>query len=630
MTRRQTIKTRTLMGAIAAVALLPLVLLLWVGWRLLEQDRTLAGQQVAQRVERAADIVTAALERAVSASDQRMAAGAGDWAEGAVVLRVARGRLEATPRGRLAWVPVAAPLPQASEAVFAQGEEFEFRKGDVKSAALFYRELTKTSDPGVRAGAGIRLARVLRGQGRREEALAAYTAMEDLDRAAIDRVPASLVALHAGSELLQEMGRPADAQEYARRLEEGLRSGRWLLTRAQYRLYAKEGDRERETLAAAAGLLWERWNQRGPEAAGRATIHVDRERLVVLWRVSGPEVRALLATRQFVESQWIPAARTAAAEQQVRFALIDQDGAAVYGSWPPDRNPAATRRPGEASLPWSVVVASANPAGEFAQLATRRRLFTAGFLLLAVLAVAAALFTVRALSREFRVSRLQSDFVAAVSHEFRTPLTSLRQFTDMLREGRELSEERKRLCYEAQSRATERLTRLVESLLDFGRLEAGAQPYRFEPCDGEQLVRRVVREFGAEAEPAGYRVEFTGAGPAPLEADSEALGRALWNLLDNAVKYSPDRHTVEVALERADGQVAISVRDHGLGIPPREREAIFTRFRRGEQAARLGIKGTGIGLAMVDHIVKAHRGRVAVESEPGVGSRFTILLPARD
>jgi signal transduction histidine kinase len=610
------------MGPLAAVALLPLGLLLWVGWRLLEQDRALAGQQVTQRIERAADIVVAALARAVSASEARLAAGAGDWGEGAVVVRFAGGgRVEAAPRGRLAWQPVAAPLEEASAAAFAQGEEFEFQKRDLKSAALFYRELAKSPAPGVRAGAGIRLARVLRGQGQLEEALAAYSAMNDLDGASVDRVPAALVALHASAELLAEMGRPTEARQHAQRLDEGLRAGRWLLTRPVYRLYSKQAAPEQEALSTAADQLWQMWNQRLPDAVGRTAIEVNGERLAVLWRVNGGEVRALLATPAYVDSQWLPAARAAAAGQQVQFALLDEDNARGY--------PAAKRRASETSLPWSVVVSSANPAGEFAQLVTRRRLFAGAFLLLALLVVAASLFTVRALNREFEVSRLQSDFVAAVSHEFRTPLTSLRQFTDMLREGREASEERKRLCYDALSRATDRLTRLVESLLDFGRLEAGARPYRLQPCDGEQLVRQVVKEFASEMETAGYQIEFAGQGPAAITADAEALTTALWNLLDNAVKYSPDHRTVEVRLEQNNGLVAISVRDHGLGVPAHEREAIFARFRRGEQAARLGIQGTGIGLAMVDHIVKAHQGRIELESEPGVGSRFTIVLPAR-
>src|SRR5207302_636572 len=130
-------------------------------------------------------------------------------------------------------------------------------------------------------------------------------------------------------------------------------------------------------------------------------------------------------------------------------------------------------------------------------------------------------------SRELAVARLQSDFVAAVSHEFRTPLTSLRQFTDMLRDHGSLTDERRRLCYDAQSRATDRLTRLVESLLDFGRMQAGAQPYRFERRDCTEVVERAVEDFRRDAQAAAYEIEFQGSGAAEMELDSEALSRAI-------------------------------------------------------------------------------------------------------
>src|SRR5262249_13001124 len=156
--------------------------------------------------------------------------------------------------------------------------------------------------------------------------------------------------------------------------------------------------------------------------------------------------------------------------------------------------------------------------------------------------------------------------------------TTLRQFTDRLRENSALDEHCRRVCYEAQSRATDRLTRLVESLLDFGRMEEGAHPYRFEPHDCTDLVSRVVRDFRGEAQAAGFEVEFSGAGPVRIDTDSESLSRAVWNLLDNAVKYSPDSHRVMVGLERRNGSVFISVHDHGIGIPAHERGAIFAKF----------------------------------------------------
>jgi signal transduction histidine kinase len=281
----------------------------------------------------------------------------------------------------------------------------------------------------------------------------------------------------------------------------------------------------------------------------------------------------------------------------------------------------------QAELPWNVLVTSTDTAGDQG-LALRWRLLTTGFLLLVTIAVVASALVLRTVSREMAVARLQSDFVAAVSHEFRTPLTTLRQFTEMLREQPHLDQERRALCYDTQARATDRLTRLVESVLDFGRIEAGAQPYRFELQDGVALVRRVVDDFRGEPQASDWTIAYSGDGAAPLTCDPDALARAVWNLLDNALKYSRPGTCIDVAVRARGGAVRIAVQDRGLGIAPHEQRAIFAKFQRGDEARLRGIRGTGLGLAMVHQIVRAHSGHVDVESAPGAGSTFTIVLPA--
>jgi signal transduction histidine kinase len=279
-------------------------------------------------------------------------------------------------------------------------------------------------------------------------------------------------------------------------------------------------------------------------------------------------------------------------------------------------------------LPWDIALVNANPEAVLNQFAQRRRLMMMGLAMLALLVVAASYFIGRAVSRELAAARLQTDFVSAVSHEFRTPLTSMRQFTEMLVEDESLSPEKRRAFYGAQDRATRRLSRLVESLLDFGRMEAGARPYRLERLDAGRLVRATAEEFKQETNPTNLVMECTvpDEGPA-VKADREALAQAIWNLLDNAVKYSGNSPVVHVEVE-AGNPVAIRVRDQGFGILPSERNRILRKFVRGSSAKACGVKGTGIGLAMVKHIVDAHAGKVLVESEPGKGSTFTILLPS--
>ena len=241
--------------------------------------------------------------------------------------------------------------------------------------------------------------------------------------------------------------------------------------------------------------------------------------------------------------------------------------------------------------------------------------------------LAGSYFVGRAVQREMEVARLQADFVSAVSHEFRSPLATMRQLSELLAAGRVPAEERRQYYYDLLASESRRLQRLVENLLDFGKLEAGA-PYRLEPVDPGALVESVVSEFEAQLSSPGCHIEASGnKGSARMLADPEAVSLALRNLLDNAVKYSPGCPTVWVDWAPQDGRIAIRVRDRGSGIPPEERERIFRKFVRGAAADAGNVKGAGVGLAMVERVVKAHGGEIRVESEPGVGSTFTLLFP---
>jgi len=616
---------------LALVAAVPLLALLWVGWRVLAQGRTLEDQQIRQRVERAADIATAALQRAVEATERRLAEGNKNWPDGAVILTARGDSVQVWPIGRAAYLPVAPRLPELPIAPFAAGEAIEFRQRDLTRAAAVYKDLANLDRPDIRAGALLRLARCLRGTGKQADALPLYARLLDEDGWAFEGMPVSLVARQARCSLMDALRQSDDLRREAAALASDMQRGRWPLTRGAAQLCAQDaarwgvdplpGQSERELLAEGLDALWRRLSQPGTAASGRGSFAVGREESVVaLWKRSGDQISALVATPRFVSSQWLGAIDPVLLEQEVTLKLH---------SGSTGLPPGAVRRADDIGLPWTLTVAGSDPEAERGQYRLRRQLLVSGFLLLAVLIIIASYLIYRATSREFAAARLQSDFVAAVSHEFRTPLTSLRQFTDMLREHKGLSDERRDLCYEAQARSAARLTRLVESLLDFGRMEGGARIYHFEPVICGDLVHRVVEEFREEAQSSGFQFRLAEQDAAEIEADPEAFGRALWNLLDNAMKYSGDSREIEVVVSRSGSSVTIAVRDHGLGIPAHEQTLIFRKFQRGDEAIRLGIKGTGIGLAMVDHIMKAHHGRVEVRSEPGHGSTFTLILPVR-
>jgi len=287
------------------------------------------------------------------------------------------------------------------------------------------------------------------------------------------------------------------------------------------------------------------------------------------------------------------------------------------------------RTASETGLPWTLRATSADPAAETAALAARRGMIVGGLALVGLVLLASAYTIGRAITRELETARLRSDFVAAVSHEFRSPLTAMNQVAELLATGRVANDERRDAYYGLLMRETQRLGRLVENLLDFGRSEAGSREARRESVDLAALARETVEEFQQDASQRGYEIALSGADAALwIDADRDALGRALWNLLDNAVKYSPDCRTVWVSVSRAGSRAGVAVRDAGVGIATGEQDEIFGKFIRGAAARSTGAKGTGLGLALVRHIVDDHGGDIRVSSEPGAGSTFTITLPA--
>ncbi len=632
---------RGLLALIVGVTVIPIATLLWLGAWLLQQDRALEAQQIQQGLDRSADLVVDAVERSLATWEQRLTAGAEALPAGAVSVTIRGDTVGVTPRARVAFLPVAPALPQPPASAFAAGDEAEYRAHDVQAAAAIFLALTRSPDRATRAGGLLRLGLMQQSASQTNAALSTYSALLSFDDVGIVDAPAALVARYLRCRLLEARGRSKELASEAAALLRDLHAARWPLSAPVYWLYVADARRwtattsdamrEEERLAEAVSAFHEKWRA-APRSAqpesGRELLSAGDETIAVLWRWAPDSVSALLATPAFVSQQWLAEAGHVALEQNVTLttSLVLRGGT----STPSPPASAITRTVTETGLPWAISIAPADPATPKAEFVLRRQLLMAGFLLLVTMALSAGYLIVRAVSRELAVARLQSDFVAAVSHEFRTPLTTLRQFTDMLRESAVLTDDRRRLCYDAQSRATDRLTRLVESLLDFGRMEAGAQPYAFEPHDVTTLVGAVVEDFRIDAKAAGYDVRFRGNGAAPVRVDKDAFSRAIWNLLDNAVKYSPGASAVEVDVHRHDDDVVIAVRDHGLGIPAGEQAAIFTKFQRGAEAQSRGIKGTGLGLAMVDLIVKAHHGRIDVESEPGQGSTFSIRIPIQE
>ena len=232
------------------------------------------------------------------------------------------------------------------------------------------------------------------------------------------------------------------------------------------------------------------------------------------------------------------------------------------------------------------------------------------------------------LRREARVSRLQADFVSKVSHELRTPLTSIRLFVESLQLKKVPAAEMD-ACFDVLALETARLSRRIERLLDWGRMQAGKRVYELDDDDVPSIVRDAVEAFRASNVGRAIPLEVRVAEGLPtILADRGALVDALVNLLSNADKYGGDDGWIGLTADVDEGGVRLEVSDHGIGIPRSEQRRIFQKFYRVDERLSRSAEGTGLGLAIVSHVVRAHGGRVKVESAPGTGSTFALLLPA--
>jgi signal transduction histidine kinase len=646
----------------------PVVCLLWLAWLVAKDDKHRNPNPVRDRRERAAEAGVNALQQLFTQLEGHLGSvdeSFGDyWGVGHVdglslaVMRRnpirLRDRAPFSFKGaRPLYLPVKYPnlyeleLYSRSEyaAVLDEADRKEFRERDLAGALKLLKGLSVDSRRQARADAQLRIARIELKLGHRQEALEAYGALSAMrDTNVAEWLPATLLAAKGRAIIYAETDRQDELRQVASEIYDGLINRRWMLGRGDFQHAYRQAadwlagerapiDAEQLAIAEALNMVWQsginddRWRKAGIDRT-RRTIRVDGVAVLAVTEWSPGGLRAVFVAPRYLQQAWRKVLMSKSEHDGVDFVLADTEGRPVLGALAGAPSRWSMRSGAAMQLPWTVYAISAADDSVL-DLSLQAKAVLSGIALMGLVVVAGAYVINRAMLRELRVARMQSEFVAAVSHEFRTPLTTLRQLAEMLVKGRVSSDERRLMFYDQMLRESERMQRMVEGLLNFGSMEAGELQYRFTTIECDSFVRDIVADFEKSIEGRGYRVEMTSSGQVPLiRADGELLARVFWNLLDNAVKYSPDHNDIRVEVHGEDAGVAVSVHDHGAGIAASEQQTIFHKFVRGEAAKTASVQGTGVGLAMARQIVTAHGGRISVESQPGQGSVFTVWLPA--
>ncbi len=590
----------------------------WLTWRSMEQDRNLAAQRSRDRLEQAADLAIAELTNTLAQWDLHLRelhalppqeASNVAIPPGGSLIVMNSWSVATYPVRPLLFVP-AAPSPRRTLAAgFEMVDQLEYRDRNYDRAIEVLQTLA--AEPASRAEALLRIARLERKLNHREPALAAYRLLSRETASNAHGVPYALLAAGARCQMLSTA---AEAES----LRGALLEGRWPLRRETFEAYWAETNRLRRSsedppkasldFAISVSQFYERWAH--AEGGGRElqpdcsflAWHATTTRFAALIIPADSFASGLKLPPNLADIRWRLLLPGITSERRVVRSLADLKLSGKIEFW--------------------------NVAGDATGGGLTRALWLGGLGLMLMLVLGGAYATWRGVSRELKVGQLQSDFVSAVSHEFRSPLTTLRSISEMLLHGRLSDETRRRESYVFLEHETVRLQRLVEDLLDFGRMESGRKQFRIASHDAFALVRAAVTEFREEALATDFQIEVDlDDRAAEVEVDEEALRRVIRNLLENAVKYSPECRTVWVEGRINRHEVAVSVRDRGMGIDPAEQRDIFQKFVRGGAAKKAGIKGTGIGLAMVRQIVDAMNGDIRLESAPAAGSTFTLVLP---
>jgi signal transduction histidine kinase len=633
--------------------IVPCLVLVVLGLRIIGQERELAGKRAAEERRRLANAVRqellTVLERirlrevsalvgqsgaAVSAASADPAVALVGWVQG--------------DRLMLPWetLRAAAEFRQLlSEAPFAQkiqqGEREEFTGNQCgKAAASYSAAMALARHPAQGGYARLLLARALTKCGRRDEARAHDLKLLTLPSQLTDEQGVPL-ALYAAKRLLDA---GVEHAAVAARIQEEAETKGWL------------PPAEAHMLSGLAGRIAPQTSEGALREAAEATQRKIAERIRFLEQALAlqndfPSLKLVRAGGQAGEAQplwapygketWLVSVAPAPAGRSLILVAVRADD--VFHSLDSTARSSAVLPAGMRFLTTTeaqgeslgenfpglrVVLAVREESALVRQSKLQRAFYSAALLLVLSVTLFGAYFLWRDVRRELRLAELRSQFVSSVTHELKTPLTAIRMFAETLQMGRTVDQRLQAEYLQTIVNESERLTRLLNNVLDFAKIEQGKKAYRLEPASLADVVRAAARAMNYPLAQQGFalRVQVDDGLP-PVRADADALQQAILNLLTNAMKYSGQSREIDLRLRRENGYAVIEVTDRGVGIAPEEQERIFEKFYRAPTPENGLIPGAGLGLALAEHIAAAHGGRVAVRSAPGQGSTFTIRLP---
>ncbi len=587
------------------------------------------------------------------------------------------------PAAHLAFIPdgglerrSVARWPPGAAAPFRTGQEREFQGRRYGAAVRSYQlAYDAARDSVLKAEALLAVARVQRKATFLEKALTSYeTLFREFDRVRTPTdVPAGPTSRLEHASVLLMTGDSLEALAGYLDLYERLVDGGWKLTRGEYDFFTDQVSRSIvELLTALPEVSVAPYRESLSELDARERETRERTEILLLFQSTAidelrtrvdrgsddPSIRtarlsfesagrdylvSLLPQREdqsgmwglLLDAEYLKAVLRGTLERQVDPAITDWivrdgDGSIVLAGDGPLAGSLTVNATLEGNFPPWLIEFRQLPQSPYRRLlASSQSIYFYMFVLIATILVFGLILTVRAVKHELELAQLKADFVSTVSHEFKSPLTSIRQLAEMLQTDRVPTEERRRRYYQVLVEQSTRLSSLVTNILDLARIEEWKKELQFDAVDAAELVRELAKTTQHRVGHEGFVVEAHVEEPLPpVRANEDAITQAILNLLDNAIRYSSEARRIEVDATSGDGRVSIAVRDHGVGIPGEELERVFERFYRGGDPMTRSVKGAGLGLTLVKEIVEAHGGTVHVKSEVGEGSTFTISLPA--